>query len=145
MPFIYAHCSGWQPIATLGMSLGAYHAANSLFKHPDIFKRCFAMSGVYDMKRFMDGMYDDNVLLQQPGRLPVERLATAGSTTSTGPATSTSSPARVRGSIRAPSYHFSSILTAKGIPHSLDDWGPLGGHDWPYWRHMMWEYVSKLY
>ena len=26
----------------------AYHAANSLLKHPDVFKRCFAMSGVYD-------------------------------------------------------------------------------------------------
>jgi len=27
-----------------GMSFGAYHAANSLFKHPDVIKRCFAMS-----------------------------------------------------------------------------------------------------
>ena len=37
--------------ATMGASLGAYHAANTLFKYPDVVKRCFALSGVYDMKR----------------------------------------------------------------------------------------------
>jgi len=26
--------------------------------------------------------------------------------------------------------------------HDLDDWGPEGGHDWPYWHHQMWEYVG---
>jgi len=40
-----------------GRFVGAYHAANSLFKHPDVIKRCFAMSGVYDLRNFMDGMY----------------------------------------------------------------------------------------
>jgi len=30
-------------IATLGASLGAYHAANTLFKHPDHVKRCYAL------------------------------------------------------------------------------------------------------
>ena len=44
-----------------------------------------------------------------------------------------------------PSYQLSSVLSAKGIAHSLDDWGPQGGHDWPYWKHEMWEYVRKLY
>ena len=48
------------------MSFGAYHAANSLFKHPDVIKRCFAMSGVYDLRNFMDGMYDDNFYFNNP-------------------------------------------------------------------------------
>ena len=26
--------------------------------------------------------------------------------------------------------------------HHLDDWGPKGGHEWPYWHHQMWEYVG---
>jgi esterase/lipase superfamily enzyme len=51
---------------TVGASLGAYHAANTLFKFPDVIKRCFALSGVYDMKRFMDGAYDDNFYFNNP-------------------------------------------------------------------------------
>jgi hypothetical protein len=27
--------------------------------------------------------------------------------------------------------------------HYLDDWGPEGGHEWPYWHHQMWEYVRE--
>ncbi len=38
----------------LGASLGAFHAANTLFKHPDKLKRCYALSGVYDMRNSMD-------------------------------------------------------------------------------------------
>jgi esterase/lipase superfamily enzyme len=44
-----------------------------------------------------------------------------------------------------PSYRLSEILAGKGIRHSLDDWGQQGGHDWPYWHHQMWEYVSRLF
>src|SRR6476620_4197724 len=51
---------------TMGASLGAYHAANTLFKHPDAVKRCYALSGVYDMSGFMDGMYDDNFYFNNP-------------------------------------------------------------------------------
>ena len=53
-------------IATFGASLGAYHAANTLFKHPDHVKRCYALSGVYDMRDSMDGMYDDNFYFNNP-------------------------------------------------------------------------------
>src|SRR5262245_36336410 len=53
IPFIRTDCGSSDiGIGTVGASLGAYHAANTLFKHPDAVKRCFAMSGVYDMKRF---------------------------------------------------------------------------------------------
>jgi len=31
----------------------------------------------------------------------------------------------------------------KGVPCSLDDWGSMGGHDWPYWKHQMREYLSR--
>jgi len=41
-----------------------------LFKHPDAVKRCLAISGVYDMRRFMNGNYDDNFYFNNPGRLP---------------------------------------------------------------------------
>ena len=41
-------------------------------------------------------------------------------------------------------YHFSHLLALKGIRHSLDDWGPRGGHDWPYWKQQMREYLGYL-
>jgi esterase/lipase superfamily enzyme len=41
-----------------------------------------------------------------------------------------------------PTYRMSEVLTSRGIAHRLDDWGPKGGHDWPYWHHQMWEYVG---
>ena len=50
-PFIDDQCkTPGIGIATLGASLGAYHAANTLFKHPDHVKRCYALSGVYDLR-----------------------------------------------------------------------------------------------
>ena len=63
-PFIDSVCrTPGIRISTLGASLGAYHAANTLFKHPDHVKRCYALSGIYDMRDSMDGMYDDNFYL----------------------------------------------------------------------------------
>jgi esterase/lipase superfamily enzyme len=35
------------------------------------------------------------------------------------------------------------VLASKSIGHHLDDWGSLGGHDWPYWKHQMREYLSR--
>src|SRR5918994_1998984 len=59
IPFVRHHCrSDDVGVWTMGASLGAYHAANTLLKYPDVVKRCYALSGVYDMKRSMDGFYD---------------------------------------------------------------------------------------
>src|SRR5450759_16338 len=67
IPFARQHCqSPDAAVWTMGASLGAYHAANTLFKYPDIVKRCYALSGVYDMKGFMDGAYDDNFYFNNP-------------------------------------------------------------------------------
>ncbi|MBN9413781.1 MAG: hypothetical protein J0I12_00020, partial [Candidatus Eremiobacteraeota bacterium] len=35
VPLIYHDCNGKMPIATVGSSFGAYHAANELIKHPE--------------------------------------------------------------------------------------------------------------
>jgi esterase/lipase superfamily enzyme len=141
VPFIHQQCSGPQPITTLGASLGAYYAVNTLFKHPDVFKACFGLSGVYDMQSFMDGMYDENFYFNNPvDYLPNltdpwyhEQLRSCDIHLVTGSGPWENS---------APSYRLSDILRRQGIPHSLDDWGPLGGHDWPYWKHQMRQYLS---
>jgi esterase/lipase superfamily enzyme len=143
VPFIRSHCRTWDiPIWTFGASLGAYHAVNTLLKHPDVFKRCFALSGVYDMKRFMDGEYDDNFYFNNPvdymanlsDAWALHHLASCDIHLATG-----------TGPWERPeeAYQLSAVLHARGVPHHLDDWGPQGGHDWPYWRHQLWEYLAN--
>ena len=66
-PFVHTSCgSPGIAITTTGASFGAYHAVNSLLKHPQLFRRCLALSGVYDLRRFMDGDYDDNFYFNNP-------------------------------------------------------------------------------
>jgi esterase/lipase superfamily enzyme len=142
IPFVRHHCQTPDiPVWTMGASLGAYHAANTLFKYPDVVKRCFALSGVYDMKRFMDGMYDENFYFNNPvdylsnlndawalGHLASCDIHIA---TGTGPWEKADEARRL-----------SAVLASRGIRHHLDDWGALGGHDWPYWKHQMRRYLE---
>jgi esterase/lipase superfamily enzyme len=142
-PFIDHQCrTPGIAITTFGASLGAYHAANTLFKHPDRVKRCYALSGVYDMRSFMDGLYDDNFYFNNPVDymanqhdgwfLDQYRGCDIHLATGCGPWENS-----------GPTYRMSSVLAERGIAHHLDDWGPEGGHDWPYWHHQMWEYVGQ--
>jgi len=143
MPFVRHHCrTGDIAIWTMGASLGAYHAANTLFKHPDVVKRCFALSGVYDMRRFMDGAYDDNFYFNNP----VDYLANLSDPWALGHlATCDIHVATGHGPWEKSeeAHRLSSILWSRGIRHHLDDWGPMGGHDWPYWKHQMREYLRS--
>ncbi len=145
VPFIYDNCrSPGIGITTTGTSFGAYHAANSLFKHPDLFRRCLALSGVYDIRRFMDGDYDDNFYFNNP----VDYMANLSDpwylqhlaqddirlVTGTGPWEDSRQ-----------TYRMSEVLRSRGIDHSVDDWGPEGGHDWPYWKRQMDVYIGRLF
>ena len=145
VPFIHDHCrSPGIGITTTGASFGAYHAANSLFKHPHLFRRCLALSGVYDIRKFMDGDYDDNFYFNNP----VDYLAGLSDpwylwhlnqndirlATGTG-----------AWEDAGPTYRLSEVLAGRGINHTLDNWGPDGGHDWPYWKNQMNVYIERLF
>lgn len=143
-PFVRQHCQDpGIAIWSMGASLGAYHAVNTLLKHPDAVKRCFALSGVYDMKRFMDGDYDDNFYFNNPVDYAanfgdpwlLSQLATCDIHIATG-----SGPWERSDE----SYRLSRVLADRGIRHSLDDWGAMGGHDWPYWSYQMHEYLRYV-
>jgi esterase/lipase superfamily enzyme len=143
VPFVHTHCqSPGIPITTWGASLGAYHAVNTLLRYPHLVKRCYGFSGVYDLRRFMDGMYDDNFYFHNP----MDYMASMGDgwflqqldnceirlVTGSGPWEDS-----------RPTYAFASVLARKGIRHDVDDWGWKGGHDWPYWKEMIREYVGR--
>ena len=143
IPFVHTHCQdSGIGITTMGASLGAYHAANTLFRYPHLVKRCYALSGVYDLRDMMDGGYDENFYFHNPVDYMANLtdpwfLEQLGSceihlATGSGPYEQSSH-----------SYQMAAILAQKGIPHYLDDWGPQGGHDWPYWKNQMREYLSR--
>jgi len=132
-----------RPITT-GASLGAFLSANEYFKHPDLFSGVIAMSGSYDIRSYLNGFYDDNVFFNNPVDylsglnddyfLPILRGADAIYILSG------------QGSYEDPkrSQHLSDILTAKGIPHSLELWGHDVNHDWPWWRKMLPHVLGKI-
>ena len=48
VPWIYRDCGGAMEVATLGCSLGAFHAANFALKRADLFPLALCLSGNYD-------------------------------------------------------------------------------------------------
>ena len=129
---------------TMGASLGGYHAANTLLKHPDVVKRCFALSGVYDMKRFMLGDYDDNFYFNNPVDYAAEPDGRLGAASPRAAATSISPPAPVPGNIRRRRTACRASSPAAASVTASTTGARMGGHDWPYWRHMMWEYMNNV-
>jgi len=132
-----------RPITT-GASLGAFLSANAYFRHPDILRGVIAMSGSYDIRSYLRGYTDDNVYFNNPAEylpnlnddhyLPLLRRADAIFILSG------------QGAYEAPerSRQLSTLLSAKGIPHTLDLWGHDVNHDWPWWRKMLPYYLGKL-
>jgi len=137
VPFILNHCSRETMIITTGASLGALHAANTLFRRPDIFAGTIAMSGSYDIKAYSDGYYDDNCYFNSP----VDYLSNLNDD---GMLAALRGKQHIhilsgQGSYEAPerSQQLGHILGSKGIPHQVDLWGHDIGHDWPTWRMML--------
>jgi len=143
VPFIQNSCNGLIPIVTTGASVGAYHAANTFFRRPDIFSGVIAMSGVYDLKYYTKGYYDDNVYFNSPlDYLPntkdltqLQQMRKSSIVIASG-----------QGDYEDPSSSrmLSDILHSKNIPHWLDLWGNDIKHDWPTWREMLAYFISKI-
>src|SRR6266699_259507 len=53
-------------VAVCGASLGAYHAANIAFRHPDAVSHLISLSGSFDVSSFFDGYHDDNIYFNSP-------------------------------------------------------------------------------
>jgi esterase/lipase superfamily enzyme len=135
---------GGARIATSGASFGAFHAANSLFRRPDLFDATIAMSGFYDLAPdYFNGFSDANGYFNNPAwYLPALEghyldllRRDCRIILSTG-----------QGAYEAPdaSRRMAAILESKGIPHWLDVWGHDVDHDWPWWRKMLPYYVEKI-
>ncbi len=143
IPFIYNNCNGKLPIVLTGASLGAFHAANTFFRNPEIFEGVIAMSGVYDLKAYANGYYDDNVYFNSPvdylKNLTDENIINSLRNKNIIIASG-------QGAYEDPfaSKALSDILHSKEIPHWLDLWGTDIDHDWPTWRKMLPYFLDNL-
>lgn len=66
IPFIYEKSNGPVPIILCGAAKGAFHAANTFFRRPDVFLGCIAVSGIYDISWMTKGYWDDNCYFNSP-------------------------------------------------------------------------------
>lgn len=125
------------PIITSGVSLGALHGVNSFFRRPDLFAGTIGMSGIYDLKAYTKGYFDEDCYFNSPvDFLPnLQDDYLLGLMRSRSPIIVASGC----GPYEDPSASqtLSAILHAKQIPHTIELWDQEWSHDWPTWRAMM--------
>jgi esterase/lipase superfamily enzyme len=130
--------TGWHTMWATGCSMGGYHAANVVFRHPDQFDGLIAISGLYQLRHFIGEAMDDAVYLQSPLHyLPglddpwyLERLRSAKLCFVCG-------QGAWEDEMLEDTRAIGRILEAKGIPAIIDIWGHDVHHDWPWWRRML--------
>ncbi len=130
------------PIWTAGASIGAFHAAALVCRFPDVFHRALAMSGTFNLMRFIEVNQPTDDFrrasplyfvphLQGPH---LELLRKRYIHIATGAGRWESLPE---------SWGLANTLGAKQIPNYLDSWGPDWHHDWVTWREMMPKYLGE--
>jgi esterase/lipase superfamily enzyme len=148
VPLIHADCGGAQDIATLGASLGAFHAVLFALRRADLFPLAIGMSGNYNPTSWHswgergDATYFANPVDFVPNlngehldwlrsRLSVLLVVGQGQWEDTTGAL---------GSTR----HLAELLHAKELRCELDVWGHDVPHDWPSWRAQLAHHLPRF-
>jgi esterase/lipase superfamily enzyme len=126
------------PIGVTGCSFGALHAMLVALRRPDLFRQCVVMGGAFDIRRFLDGYYDDDCYFLNPvDFLPnlqdpwlLDRMRENKWVFATGD----------RDICLDDTRHMAHLLSSKGIPVHLHVWND-SEHDWPQWRAMAQAYL----
>ncbi|MGH9317562.1 MAG: alpha/beta hydrolase-fold protein, partial [Thermoanaerobaculia bacterium] len=125
-------------VATLGASFGAYHAVNFGLRHPDVCDKVVGFSGKYDIHSFLDGYWDDTCYFHCPTAcVPnmdaewVRKLSGMELCIVTGQTDN----------ILQGSEDLIRIFNEKGIPNRGDIWDAPYGHDWPWWKQQIRQYL----
>jgi esterase/lipase superfamily enzyme len=137
VPFV-KHKTWRESIWTTGCSMGALHAANFFFRHPEAFDGVIAISGLYDTTTFVGGFCNDDVYFNSPlkflpnlhdGRvLDLYRRARIAVLVGQG---------AWEEECLADTRALGRVLAEKGVPAWIDEWGHDVNHDWPWWRRML--------
>lgn len=143
VPAIHADSGGEElPVIAIGASIGAFNAVAALCRYPEAFRAAVGMSGTYDLQRFYDGAFSDELYLSSPLHfLPglegevLDRLRERFVVLASGEGAWENI---------GESWRMAEALGAKGIPNRVDSWGTDWEHDWPTWRRMVPQYLDEL-
>ena len=128
-------------IIATGASIGAFNAVAAVCRHPDTFRLAIAMSGTYDLSKYLEGRFIQDFYFASPLHfLPglegpiLEQLRKRLILLPTG-----------EGEYEdiGESWRMASVLGAKGIPNRVDSWGREWRHDWNTWRAMLPRYLAE--
>ena len=124
-------------LGLFGCSFGGYHAANFAGRHPELVTKAVCFSGVYDVRRFTGGYWDDTDYFNSPADFIAHadpdlaaQLSRVEWVLATGE----------YDTLANDQFRFDAVLSAKGIPHRTELWHGVFGHDWPFWN----EAVTRL-
>jgi esterase/lipase superfamily enzyme len=134
---------GGARVAACGASFGAFHAANQVFRRPDLFDCLLGLSGFYDLAWLLDGYSDDRVYFNNP----MWYVANIGDGEQLEALRHRCQIHLITGQgaweVPNASRRFSALLASKGINHNLDLWGFDVPHDWPSWKRMLPHYIGE--
>lgn len=145
-PFVRKHSGDTAAkFITTGVSMGAYHAANFFFRHPNIFDTVIAISGLFQLHHFIGDYMDENVYFNTPlAYLPnltdpwhIDQYRQSRIIVCTG-------QGAWEDEMLADTLKLKRILEQKDIPHWIDVWGGDVNHDWPWWHKMLPYFLEKL-
>ncbi len=129
-------------IVTAGASIGAFNAVATICRHPDVFRLAIAMSGTYDLSKYLEGRFIQDFYYASPLHfLPglegpvLEKLRQRLVLLPSG-----------EGDYEdiGESWRMASVLGKKGVPNRVDPWGPQWRHDWVTWRAMLPKYLDEF-
>jgi len=142
VPLIRSDCRtpGIEIIAA-GASIGAFNAAATVCRHPDAFRLAIAMSGTFDLSKYLGGRMNLDFHYSSPLHyLPslaegpqLARLRERLILLPTG---------QGKWEDAGESWRLAHVLGARGVPNRVDLWGTEWDHDWGTWRAMLPKYLE---
>lgn len=137
--------TGRDSLWSTGCSMGAFHAANAFFRHPDLLDGLIAISGLYQPLLFVGDYVDDAVYFNSPlyylpnldDRWFIERYRAARIVFCIG-------QGQWEEDCLADHRAMQRILESKGILAEFDYWGFDVDHSWPAWRRMLPYWLERL-
>ena len=136
VPAIRSDCKSTDiPIATTGVSMGAYYAINFALKQPETFRWALCLSGRYDMTWLTEGYSNDDIYYNNPmayvANLHGETLDRIRDNTEI---TLVCGRGPYEGGNIQDTENMSGLLSSKGVSNFCDMWGHDSAHEWPWWR-----------
>ena len=129
-----------------GCSMGAFHAGNFFFRHPDLFDTVIALSGLYHAGYFfhdyMDNLVYDNspldFLRNMPQDHPYMDLYRASQIILC------VGQGAWEDDLLSSTRRMDTLLREKGIPAWVDYWGYDVCHDWCWWQKQLPYFLGKI-